>query len=69
MSRHESCHGCEGKGWVQIVRMERTSPWLDQITRKPVEGFATMSREYEAVRCPICSGSGTVNLEARSNAA
>ena len=57
---HKTCHGCEGKGWVLIIRSEVTKPWLDQLTRKPVPECAMQTREYEAALCPICRGEGVV---------
>jgi hypothetical protein len=60
MSKHKTCHGCDGKGWVLIVHSERTQPWRDEITRKPVDGFAMTTREYESAKCLICHGSGIV---------
>jgi hypothetical protein len=54
----DTCHGCDGKGWVMIITQERTVPFLGAVDRRPVAGHTVTTREYAAVSCPICKGSG-----------
>lgn len=63
MSRRDSCHGCEGKGWVQVILRERTKPFWSQGNEARVDGIVA-DREYGAVVCPICKGAGVLSREA-----
>ena len=58
MSARETCHGCEGKGWVLIISRERTNPFFQDGRR--VAGEVSISREYQPVTCPVCHGNGLV---------
>lgn len=60
MSARETCFGCEGKGWICFVSSRRTTPFLDKITSKPVDGLAVLTEECETATCPICRGAGHV---------
>lgn len=58
----KSCHGCEGKGWVLILKSERITPFLSKADGMPVPGVGIAHQEYGADICLICGGSGEAKI-------
>lgn len=61
MSNRETCHGCDGKGWVLIITSERVVPFFSRTGTVAKPGETMTNRDYGCVDCPICHGEGVIS--------
>jgi hypothetical protein len=55
--RDDKCHGCDGRGWVQVIDPP-VYQHKDAGNTAPVPPYYTSRGTARAVICPLCKGTG-----------